>query len=402
MAGNGARFNGEASTPLQDEAEELRRQYRETAQPGSPLPPWLKPLTNFDPLDLAEAEYPPFERPWLIDGWLPLNETVGLCGYGGEGKTLLAQMLATAAAMESSWLGLPVQRMKSALVLCEDRANDALWRQRDIDRHYGSTLKTLAPWMQLFPLRDHDDNYLAIFDRDDVMHLTTFFAQLLDKLKKFAGPDPLLTILDTKSDIFWGQQNNERHARSFVRLVCDRIARETNGIVLLLFHPSMAGKREGTGTSGSVQWQAAFRSHLLLETPDDAKDGQRTLTLLKNTFAERDKTRDITWDKGVFITQEDADSQKPDYERAAENSRLKTLVREAYDNAKKRCPYLSPIERSPYYAAHKIATDLRLAKHKITDDEIARTIQQLIEAGEFVLGEYKAPNGRPTPAILRA
>ena len=95
-----------------------------------------------------------------------------------------------------------------------------------------------------------------MFDQDGELHTTTFFDQLLAELKAFGAR---LTVLDGRSDIFRGNQNDEHQARTFVRKVTDRIAEETEGYVVMIFQPSRAGRVDGTGESGSVQWDAAFR-----------------------------------------------------------------------------------------------------------------------------------------------
>src|SRR5215469_8061428 len=65
--------------------------------------PWDHPAEPIATLELATApDQPPNTRQWLIPGWFPMLETIGLGGPGGEGKTLLAQMLGTAAALGTS------------------------------------------------------------------------------------------------------------------------------------------------------------------------------------------------------------------------------------------------------------------------------------------------------------
>jgi len=95
---------------------------------------------------------------------------------------------------------------------------------------------------------------------------------LLGELKAFGSK---FTVLDPRADVFWGNQNDERHARRFVRDIIDRIAEETDGLCLMLYQPSRSGRQDGTGESGSVQWDAAFRASILLE---GAKKDEETST----------------------------------------------------------------------------------------------------------------------------
>jgi RecA-family ATPase len=115
-----------------------------------------------------------------------------------------------------------------------------------------------------------------------------------------------LTILDTRADLFLGNQNDEDQARTFVRLVTDRIAEETGGACMLLYHPSRTGLRDGSGESGSVQWDATFRSRMFQgfikpegDTPEDPY--ARVLIRKKSSFAARDEEIQMKWEDGVFI-----------------------------------------------------------------------------------------------------
>lgn len=353
MIGNGS-SGGNGKSPGWDDDDD--------PFPGQPWgkQPWQHAGETFQKIDLLTTAIPSYQRLWLIPGWIPMHETIGLGGPGGEGKTILACMLATAAARGATWLGQPVTQTKSALILCEDRPNDVLWRQAGINSLYQCTLSDLAPWLLICPRRDCEHNYLAIFDRDGELHETTFFFQLLDELKRFANGDQLLTVLDTRADVFWGNQNDERHARMFVRRICDRIARETNGVVLLVFQPSLAGMREGTGTSGSVQWHAAFRAFLYLQSSTEDDPQSRSLTLMKANHAEKDQSLSIRWNDGVFVLQEEFETLKPAHEIAAETGAFKDLFRTGFTVYEKRGQPLSANDHSPNFAPKKIAAMLRL------------------------------------------
>ena len=260
-------------------------------------------LAALDPLRLDND--PQISRQWLVDGWLPMGETCGLGGAGGEGKTLLAHQLATVSALgRGKWLGMRVAPMKAALVLCEDNVNDAHWRQVKINRLYGCCMEDLAGELFTLPRREADSNYLAVFDRENNMELTEFFHQLMADLKEFGAR---LVVLDTREDVFCGDQNNPIHARKFVRGCCDRIARELGGIVLLIYHPSRAGMIEGDYQSGSVQWNSAYRARLVLTRPnadgkeDDDTADTRMLSLIKGNFAPPTEAVRINWTDGAFV-----------------------------------------------------------------------------------------------------
>jgi RecA-family ATPase len=266
------------------------------------LPSWLYPEDPWEPLyapNLQDLAVP--RRGWVVSQWLPALETTNYTAAGGAGKTLVAMMLATAAALGQPWFNIDMPRIKVFALLCEDRRDDVHIRQVNINRHYDCDFADLKNLLT-YPRRSHPRNRLMIFDRDGVGHFTPFFFQLLREVKEFGVE---LTILDTRADLFLGNQNDEDQARTFVRLVTDRIAEETRGATLLLSHPSRVGAREGTGQSGSVQWDAAFRSRWYQQDkPTDDKSADpyaRTLTRVKSNFALRDETIEMKWEDGVFI-----------------------------------------------------------------------------------------------------
>jgi hypothetical protein len=269
-----------------------------------PKTPWEYGEDPWEPLPLSRLQdLPAPRRGWAVDQWLPDLETTGFSGAGGQGKTLVAMMLATAASLGLHWFGIPLAPMRVFALLCEDRQNDVHIRQVSINRHYNCDFRDLEN-LTVYPRRSHPRNRLMIFDRDRMGHETPFFNQVLRELGKTR---PNVTILDTRADLFLGDQNDEDQARTFVRLVCDRIAEVTGGAVLLLYHPSRSGIRLATGESGSVQWDAAFRSRWflqpkILEDEEQPKDlFARVLTRVKSNFSARDENIELKWDAGAFI-----------------------------------------------------------------------------------------------------
>jgi hypothetical protein len=141
---------------LQVIAEAERRKYRADVKDELPV----EPLTPIDPASLDGIPVPP--RQWLVPDWVPMTRATSLYGGGGEGK-LLAQMLATACALDGAkWLGLPVRRCNSLLYFCEDDLDEMHRRQEDINQHYGCSFADLSA-MRWLP-RLGEDNALMILD----------------------------------------------------------------------------------------------------------------------------------------------------------------------------------------------------------------------------------------------
>ena len=257
-----------------------------------------EPLFPIDPAILEGLPIPP--RQWLVRDWVPMSRATSLYGAGGEGKTLIAQMLATACAVGGKWLGLPVRRCRSLLHFCEDDQDEMHRRQADINRYFGCTFADLTA-MRWLP-RLGDDNSLMRFDRGRPLP-TALFERLLGVAKEHGAE---LIVVDTLADVFTGNENDRAQARVFAQMALGFLARETQGAALTLAHPSRIGINSGSGESGSTTWIGTFRSQLYLETPrpeegEPPEPDLRVLTRKKSNAARRDETIELRWENGVFV-----------------------------------------------------------------------------------------------------
>jgi RecA-family ATPase len=256
------------------------------------------PLIPIDPATLDGMPIP--QRQWLVPDWIPMSRATSLYGAGGEGKTLLTQMLATCCAIGAKWLGLPVRRCNSLLMFCEDDLDEMHRRQEDINRHYGCTFADLSA-MRWLP-RLGEDNVLMTFENGRA-HRTSLFDQLLAaSIEHNAG----LVITDTLADVFSGNESDRGQARMFAQSVLGHIARETGAASLTLAHPSLTGMANGSTGSGSTGWKGTFRSQLYLETPNTEEGEQpdpnvRVLRRAKANYASRNDTIEVKWQAGVFV-----------------------------------------------------------------------------------------------------
>jgi hypothetical protein len=256
------------------------------------------PLPAIDPTSLHGLPIPP--RQWLVPDWIPMSRATSLYGAGGEGKTLLAQMLATDCAIGGKWLGLSVRQCNSLLLFAEDDLDEMHRRQEDINAYYGCSFAELGA-MRWLP-RLGEDNALMTFDGGRARH-TPLFEQLLGTAKEHSAG---LVITDTLADVFSGNENDRSQARMFAQAALGHIGRVTGAASLTLAHPSLTGSANGSTGSGSTGWKGTFRSQLYLETPK-AEDSEqpdpdiRVLRRAKANFARRDETIEIRWKAGVFV-----------------------------------------------------------------------------------------------------
>jgi RecA-family ATPase len=276
--------------------EDIRRRW--TGNGHDPTGP-LEPLLPFDPTRLDGIPVP--ERPWLVPGWIPRARVTGFYGGGGEGKTTLAQQLATCCALGRPWLDLPTEQGRSLLFFCEDDLDEMHRRQHDINRAYGCNFTDLGG-MHWLP-RLGQDNALMTFELGRPRH-TALYAQLLSSVKDLRST---LIITDTLADVFSGNENDRSEARAFAQQALGLLARETQGAVVALAHPSKAGENSGSGYSGSTAWVGTFRSQLYLSTPKGKDDSDppdpdlRSLARRKSNAARRDDEIRLRWDDGVFV-----------------------------------------------------------------------------------------------------
>ena len=61
------------------------------------------------------------DRKWIIKDWLPAEgEVTGLYGDGGIGKSFLAMLMQSVAALEQPWFGMEIEPVRSLGIYCED------------------------------------------------------------------------------------------------------------------------------------------------------------------------------------------------------------------------------------------------------------------------------------------
>ncbi|MDR1139076.1 MAG: AAA family ATPase [Rickettsiales bacterium] len=166
--------------------------------------------------------------------WLTIGDVLLLKGKFKVGKSLFVQQLMTAVATGRTWFNEYVGQIKTYGVFCEDDEAKLLHRQYTINEFYKLNMKSpdLINNVRLLP-RTVGDNLLMVFDDKNIGRLTPYFEELLKDLQSF---QPKLVVLDSASDLFWGNEDNQLHFRQFVQNCCARIARRVNCAVLLCKH----------------------------------------------------------------------------------------------------------------------------------------------------------------------
>ena len=256
-----------------------------------------------EPILVGDLTGQPAPREWVAQDWIPKGVITGISGDGGMGKTLLAQQLLYAAGVGGKWLGIQIPKMRGLGVFCEDDADELHRRHNAIKAELGHQIGNPFDCTWIWP-RVGSDNLLVTFDRDNKPTASPFFAQIMRHVMEKRIE---LLALDTVADLFGGNEIIRAQVNFFIKAVCGAFIKEAkaagfNLSIILLSHPSQAGRNSGTGESGSTAWNNAVRARLYLTRPEDGIAEQRVLTRKKSNYsaAGDDVKMDLLWVDGVL------------------------------------------------------------------------------------------------------
>lgn len=238
------------------------------------------------PFRASEFTGEPPPRAWIVRDWIVEGAVNSLYGDGGVGKTLLAQQLACAVSMGAPWLGLETRKGSVLAVLCEDEQDELHRRHNDIKAAMGHAVGNPFDDVWLWP-RVGEANTLLRFNRDGQAVLGGFYARVVEMVEEL---EPSLLILDTLADVYGGNEIDRPQVNYFVKTVLGGLIKHQaekgrSLTILLLGHPSVAGKASGAGYSGSTAWNNAVRSRMYLTKPEDGPSDERILTRGKANYA---------------------------------------------------------------------------------------------------------------------
>jgi len=290
--------------PTLDAAIEIYKSKAQARHAAPPPPVGIEPPADeSQPVLVADLTGHPPEREWIVPDWLPKGVVSSLSGDGGMGKTLIAQQLLYAAGVGGKWLGLDVPKMAGLGVFCEDDQDELHRRHVDIKTDLGYAVGNPFEHTWVWP-RVGSDNLLVTFDRENRPLMSPFFA---DIMRHVMAKRIELLILDTVADLFGGNEIIRAQVNYFIKSACGSfIAQAKNAgftlSVLLLSHPSQAGRNSGSGESGSTAWNNAVRARLYLTRPEDGLPEQRILTRKKSNYSASgdDVKLELIWANGVL------------------------------------------------------------------------------------------------------
>lgn len=236
-------------------------------------------------------------RPELVPGWLPGCQVSSIDGPGGGGKSTVALQLCASVVSGRSWLDQQVQRGPAIYLASEDDADEIQRRLDAICVHQGLGFDDLAD-LHIWPLAT-DDPALVVAGQNDTLAPTARWSQLQAAVDRIR---PVVLVLDSRADVFGGNEVSRSQARGFVALL--RKMAVTQGVaIVMLGHPSLTGISSGSGSSGSTHWRNAVRAGLYLRPPEDpdASSDLRVLEVMKNNYGPAGLVMTLRWSAGAFV-----------------------------------------------------------------------------------------------------
>lgn len=327
----------------------------------------------FEPATLADVPVP--ARRWMLDGWIPDGYVSLLSGDGGTGKSLLAMQLATCAAAGLPFLGIEMAPRRVLYLACEDDRDELHRRQSDINGLLGIEWPDLAGRLFWKPALG-DETTLAGLDKSGRKIVTT---ALYANLRHFCQDNGVqLIVVDTLADTFGGIEIDRQQVTRFVRHL-QAIARENDGAVVLIGHPSVSGLRDGTGISGTTAWRNAVRSVIHLRRPTEEENfgprsgDLRILERLKGNYAPTEGALQIRYVDGAFAL----DGNPEAAPCGTDIYHIEVKVEAALKGALKAGLWPSPSFNSTDYAAKMLRTYRDVAG--LTVKQIEAAIKRMLE-----------------------
>lgn len=228
---------------------------------------WLAAET---PLDGGPIAREPYEREWLIPGWIPASRVGLLTGAGGAGKTRIALQLANAIANGANWLGLNPTPSDPAAAVHASYEEEL--------QEIGHRLNLIDPRPDANPVYGYDLTPSGPLWHFPYGSATGSLASAGERLRRACERvDAKLLIIDNLASAFGGNENDRAQVRSFMN-AWDSWARKRRCAILMIGHPpktrGFAKDEHGLTQiaelfSGSTDWINAARYAISIDNKTD-------------------------------------------------------------------------------------------------------------------------------------
>lgn len=346
------------------------------------------PLIDID----AWTKLKPPPREWIVPPLIPARNVTDLAGDGGVGKSLLALQLMVAMATGGTWLGRPIAPAPTLYLSCEDEPSEIWRRLVGICEHAERPLAALVGHMHIVDLTVAEATELAEL-RNGEIHITSLMQRMVATVIETGAK---LVVLDTRADVFAGNEIDRAQVRFFVRHL-RRVCLQHDFAILMLSHPSLTGMATKTGQSGSTAWGNSVRSRLYLERTAASGDAPpdpdlRVLGLKKANFGPLESEFTLRWrPPGVFVLEHEMASQTDRHAQALDDEAVFLELLKEIDRQGRHVNDAG----GPYYAPSTFG-EMRL---EIGKRRFRAAMERLFRAGKIVK-KAVGPPSRPTYKIV--
>lgn len=320
----------------------------------------IEPLPGCADVAAWDGHAAPHRR-FIIPGWIVRGSAGLLSGMEGVGKSLIAQQMATCAAIGRSFVGLEIEHVRSVYISCEDDIDEMWRRQEGINKALGISMASLAGRFMPVSLKGHLGNELGSFDGAGKLTPSDRYRQIARMCEEF---EPGLVFLDNAAHFFAGNENARHDVAAFLGLV-EQLSLKIDGAVVLLAHPNKQhaqGNTQGNEYSGSTGWSAHVRNRLFLdyakaeEAGGFVDDDERVLRKSKANYGKRGEEVKFRWHEWAFVSADDlTSSTSAEIARAAEHGRLNEVFLACLDQATKNRVPTSASRAASNYAPRVFA-----------------------------------------------
>jgi len=359
-----------------------------------------------DPHDWEGKRAP--HRQFIIPGWIVRGAAGLLSGQEGVGKSLIAQQMATCAALGIPFLGMEIARVNAMYVTCEDPLDELWRRQESINAALGCTMSDLQGRLRVHSLVGELGNELATFDSSGKMTPSIRYNQLVASSLQFGAQ---LTILDNAAHMFAGNENARHDVAAFLGLI-ERYSITINGAAILLAHPNKAyaqGAKQGNEYSGSTGWSAHVRNRLFIDYAPPPESGaaadpdERILRKSKANYGKKGEEVTFRWHEWAFVgLNEIPDTKAREIAEAAQAGIENERFLECLDKATDERRTVSVRNAAPNYAPRVFAKMTVARKMSVASFE--RALERLLHLG-MIAGEgqvFKRDNRSWALGIVRS
>lgn len=340
------------------------------------------PFTTVSAAVFADRQARP--REWVVKDLIPDRNVTDLSGDGGLGKSLVALQLTMAMASGTDWLGYMPEPGTTLYISCEDGIDEIHRRVEIIAKRRDIAVEKLAN-MRIVDLTNNTDTEFAAPDGKHRIALTTIYESFAATLGVL---HPKLVVLDTRADVFGGDEISRQQVRFFIRAL-RRLCFEHDMAILLLSHPSVSGMTSGSGQSGSTAWGNSVRSRLYLERARTKEVSEpdadlRILSTKKSNYGPADTTIALRWDAGVF---------RPDHlgvgtlDRIARDQQIEARFLELLRDFDRQGRHVNPAS-GPNYAPKNFTA----ADPAIGDRQFKAAMDRLFAAGKLKVVSHGPPS----------